>query len=102
MQILFPSTLYHNQNLQPKKFPWFGKLSLRSRVTASKANRQEAIFKAKQLEITRKIATTYYELGFIVSSQEINERLIDMIGQILRASEIGYENGNSLIKVLLH
>lgn len=76
-----------------QKIPWFGKLSLRSRVAESKANRQEAIFKAKQLEITRKIATTYYKLGFIVSSQKINERLIDMMGQILRASEIGYETG---------
>lgn len=76
-----------------QKIPWFGKLSLRSLVAASKANRQEAIFKAKQLEIIRKITTSYYKLGFIVSSQGINERLINMMGQILRSSEIGYETG---------
>ncbi|MGD9334946.1 MAG: hypothetical protein PVJ50_08180, partial [Desulfobacterales bacterium] len=35
-----------------QKIPWFGKLSLRSQQAALKAIRQEAILKAKQVELT--------------------------------------------------
>ena len=79
-----------------QKIPWFGKLSLRSQQAAMKAIRQEAILKAKRLELARQIATAYYELGFVASSQKINERLIKMLNQLLRVSETRYATGQGL------
>lgn len=79
-----------------QKIPWFGKLSLRSQQAAIKAIRQEAILKAKRLELARKIATAYYELGFVISGQKTNERLLNMLTQLLRVSETRYASGQGL------
>ena len=79
-----------------QKIPWFGKLNLRSKQAALKAFRQEAILKTKQLELARNIAKTYYELGFVVSSQKIIDRLTGMLDQLLRVSETRYAAGKGL------
>ncbi|MBW2597962.1 MAG: TolC family protein [Deltaproteobacteria bacterium] len=79
-----------------QKIPWFGKLSLRSQQAAMKAIRQEAILKAKRLELARQVATAYYELGFVAGSQKINERLIGMLDQLIRVSETRYATGQGL------
>jgi len=79
-----------------QRIPWFGKLSLQSQQAAIKAIRQEAILKAKRLELTRKIATAYYELGFIASEKKNNEKLINMMTQLLRVSETKYASGQGL------
>ncbi|MBW2055054.1 MAG: TolC family protein [Deltaproteobacteria bacterium] len=79
-----------------QKIPWFGKLSLRSQQAAMKAIRQEAILKAKRLELARQVATAYYELGFVAGSQKINERLIGMLDQLIRISETRYATGQGL------
>ena len=79
-----------------QKIPWVGKLSLRSQQAAMKAIRQEAILKAKRLELARQIAMAYYELGFVASSQKINERLIGMLDQLIRVSETKYATGQGL------
>ncbi len=50
-----------------QKFPWFGKLSLRSQRQALMASEQQALLEAKRLELARKIAIAYYELGFVVN-----------------------------------
>jgi len=79
-----------------QKIPWFGKLGLRSQQAAMKAIRQEAILKAKRLELSREIATAYYELGFVANSQKTNEKLIKMLTQLLRVSEARYASGQGL------
>lgn len=79
-----------------QKIPWFGKLDLRSQQAAIKAIHQEAILNAKRLELSRQIASTYYELGFVASGQKINERLINMLTQLLRVSESRYSAGQGL------
>jgi cobalt-zinc-cadmium efflux system outer membrane protein len=79
-----------------QKIPWVGKLSLRSQQAAMKAIRQEAILKAKRLELARQIAMAYYELGFVASSQKINERLIGMLDRLIRVSETKYATGQGL------
>ena len=79
-----------------QKIPWFGKLSLRSQQAAMKAIRQEAVLKAKRLELSRQIALAYYELGFVGSAQKINEKLIKMLTQLLRVSETRYASGQGL------
>ena len=79
-----------------QKFPWFGKLSLKSKSQAFKASRQQAILEAKKLELARKIATAYYELGFVASNLEINKRLTTMVSQLLRVAETRYASGEGL------
>lgn len=79
-----------------QKIPWFGKLNLQSQKAAMKVIRQEAILKAKRLELAREIATAYYELSFIASGQKVNEKLIKMLTQLLRVSETRYASGQGL------
>ena len=79
-----------------QKIQWFGKLSLRSQQATMKAIRQEAILKAKRLELARQVATAYYELGFVAGSRKINERLIGMLDQLIRVSETRYATGQGL------
>jgi outer membrane protein TolC len=79
-----------------QKIPWFGKLDLRSQRAALKAVRQEAVLEAKRLELARKIAITYYDLGFVVSSLKINSQLTDILNQLLGVAETRYATGRGL------
>lgn len=79
-----------------QKIPWFGKLSLQSQEVLLMAKRQEAVLLAKRLEIARKIATDYYQLGVVHYSQEINRQLADIMRQILRIAETRYSSGRGL------
>jgi len=79
-----------------QKFPWFGKLSLKSQRQALMASEQQATLEAKKLELARKISIAYYELGFVVTNYEINERLIDMVTQLLKVAETRYASGEGL------
>ena len=79
-----------------QKVPWFGKLSLREQGQALMASRQQAILDAKRLELSRKIATTYYEMGFIETSLEINGRLTEMVNGIIKIAETRYATGKGL------
>jgi outer membrane protein TolC len=79
-----------------QKVPWFGKLSLKSQRAALRAIRQEAVLSAKKLSLEKQIATTYYELGFVASSQKINKRLFSLVSQLLKVSETRYATGRGL------
>ncbi len=54
------------------------------------------------MELSRHIASAYYELGFVSSGQKINERLISMLTQLLRVSETRYAAGQGLQQDVLH
>ena len=79
-----------------QKFPWFGKLDLKSQRATLMAVRQEAVLQARRLELARKIAISYYELGFVATSLEINKRLTDTVSQLLRVAETRYATGRGL------
>ncbi len=79
-----------------QKFPWFGKLSLRSQRQALMASEQQAMLEAKKLELARKIAIAYYELGFVATNLEINQRLTEMVTQLLKVAETRYASGEGL------
>ena len=79
-----------------QKIPWFGKLNLRSQRTALMARRRQALLEAKRLELARQIATTYYELGFVASSLETNDRLTTLVSQLLQVAETRYGTGSGL------
>ena len=84
------------QILISQKVPWFGKLGLKSQNQALKALRQEALIDVRRLELARKIAVAYYELGFIVESLAINERLANLVAQLLRVAETKYTTGEGI------
>ncbi len=79
-----------------QKFPWFGKLSLKSQRQALLASRQQAMLEAKKLELARKIAGSFYDLGFTTKSLEINERLTNLLSQLLKVAETRYASGKGL------
>jgi outer membrane protein TolC len=79
-----------------QKFPWFGKLDLKSQRATLRAVRQDAVLQAKRLELARKIAISYYELGFIATSLRINKRLTDTVSQLLGVAETRYATGRGL------
>jgi cobalt-zinc-cadmium efflux system outer membrane protein len=79
-----------------QKLPWFGKLDLRSKRAVLKAVRQEALLDAKRLELGRKIAEAYYDLGFAQRSLEVNSRLRETVTQMLRYAEMRYATGSGL------
>jgi outer membrane protein TolC len=79
-----------------QKFPWFGKLDLKTQQAVIKALRQEALLEAKKLEIARQVATDYFELVFIDRSLDINSRLSEIVNQLLRVTETRYATGQGL------
>lgn len=79
-----------------QKIPWFGKLDLRSQRAALTAIRQQAMLDAKRLQLAKQIAVGYYELGFIAKSIEINERLTEIVNQLLQVAETRYSTGRGL------
>jgi outer membrane protein TolC len=79
-----------------QKFPWFGKLDLRTQRATLNAIRQQAVLDAKRLELARKIAGAYYELGFVDASLKINTQLTDIVSQLLGVAETRYATGRGL------
>ncbi len=79
-----------------QKFPWFGKLDLKTQRAALNAVRQQAILDAKRLELARKIADTYYELGYVATSLKTNAQLTDIVSQLLGVAETRYATGRGL------
>ncbi len=79
-----------------QKVPWFGKLGLREQRMVLIARRQEGVLEAKRLELARKIAITYYELGYVGNGLEINKRLTEMVNQLIRVAETRYASGKGL------
>lgn len=79
-----------------QKFPWFGKLKLKSRRALLEAQKQEYILKAREIELVRKISLTYFDFGFLTRSLEINRRTMQMMNKILRVAETRYASGRGL------
>ena len=79
-----------------QKFPWFGKLDLKTQRAALNAVRQQAILDAKRLELARKIADAYYELGYVATSLKTNAQLTDIVSQLLGVAETRYATGRGL------
>lgn len=79
-----------------QKFPWFGKLDLKSQKVALAAAKKTEMRQALMLELHRVVSETYFELAFIDRSLEVNAELQQMVGQILRFAEATYASGRGL------
>jgi len=79
-----------------QRFPWFGKLDLKSQKVALAAAKKKEMLRALRLELHRAVSETYFELAFIDRSIEVNTELQQMVGQILRVTEAAYASGRGL------
>jgi outer membrane protein TolC len=79
-----------------QKLPWYGKRGLKEEQALFAVKQKKMELSAKKLALSRKIASTYYELAFIIQSQNVNQQLTDIIKQILRSTESRYAAGKGL------
>lgn len=79
-----------------QKFPWFGKLDLRTQRATLKALRQRAVLEARRLALARQIAVVYYDLGFVAASLSNNDQLTDTVSQLVGVAETRYATGRGL------
>jgi len=79
-----------------QKFPWFGKLDLRTQRAALQAIRLQAMLNERKLTVARQIADAYYQLGFLEHSLRINDRLSETISRLLSEAETRYATGKGL------
>ncbi|MBU2487808.1 MAG: TolC family protein [Proteobacteria bacterium] len=79
-----------------QKFPWFGKLGLKRQMAETAASNRDALVLARENELARMIAQTWFDLGFAHESLELNRKLSAILGQVLRVAETRYASGRGL------
>ncbi len=79
-----------------QRLPWFGRLDLKTRVLVLESSRLEAELQARKLALARQVADAYWQLALRGRSLEINQRLKEMVSQLLRVSETRYATGKGL------
>lgn len=84
-----------------QRIPWFGKRDLKTQRAVLNALKQEAVVKARRLELIRLLKEAYYQLGFVDASLEINERLSRHMDQIAQVAEARYGSGKGLQQDIL-
>lgn len=84
-----------------QKFPWFGTLGLKQQVIELKALEANSLLHAQRLDVGSKVAASWYELGFLSKSLEVNKSLETIITQILRVAEVQYSTGKGLQQDIL-
>ena len=60
------------------------------------ARQREMMLAARRLMLSKDISAAWYDLGFIIKSQEINDRMIELVDHIYKAAESRYETGKGL------
>ncbi len=84
-----------------QQIPWFGTLDLAEQGAELMAVEQEAMATAARLSVSRQVKETWYELAFIERSLEINDRLREIISQVLQIAETRYATGSGLQQDIL-
>ena len=79
-----------------QKFPWFGKLDLRTQRAVLAVVRQRAIIDVKAQELVKSLSLTYYDLGVTLEERRFNAELIQTVTQMLRVAEAVYASGRGL------
>ena len=79
-----------------QKFPWFGKLDLRTQRAVLAVVRQRAIIDVKAQELVKSLSLTYYDLGATLEEKRFNAELIQTVTHMLRVAEAVYASGRGL------
>lgn len=84
-----------------QRIAWFGKRDLRTQRAVLNALKQESVLNTRRLQLIRNLTEAYFELGFVVASLEINERLTHHMDQIVQIAEARYGSGKGLQQDIL-
>lgn len=76
-----------------QRFPWFGKLDLKSKQAILNAQRIEFLLADKKRKIAKGIADQYYQLLYIRDSLSVNRQLQEMVRQAVGVAETRYATG---------
>jgi outer membrane protein TolC len=79
-----------------QKFPWFGKLDLRTQKAVVAVERQKALIQVRRLDLIEALANTFYELGLVHEGVRVNAALTEMVQRMLQVAEAGYAHGRGL------
>jgi outer membrane protein TolC len=79
-----------------QKFPWFGKLDLRTQRAVLAVVRQRAMIDDRALDLVRSLSLAYYDLGAVLEEKRFNAELIQTVTQMLRVAEAVYTSGRGL------
>jgi cobalt-zinc-cadmium efflux system outer membrane protein len=79
-----------------QKFPWFGKLDLKTQQAVLTARIAEARWRGRRLALAREIIAAYFDLALAVRGDQINTQLMDLVQQLLQSSESRYASGMGL------
>jgi outer membrane protein TolC len=79
-----------------QKFPWFGKLDLRTQLAVLAVERQRALIAVRTQELVRDLARAYFDLGFTLEAQRFNVELTQTVTHMLRVAEAVYASGRGL------
>jgi outer membrane protein, heavy metal efflux system len=79
-----------------QKFPWFGKLDLKTQKAVLASKIAEARWQGQRLALARQIVIAYFDLALAVRGDQINAQLMDLVKQLLQSSENRYAGGMGL------
>jgi len=65
-----------------QRFPWFGKLSNKENVASAEAEALFYSFQSKQLLLARKVATGYFDYGFIGKAITLTTKNLEWLGEL--------------------
>ena len=81
---------------QKQKFPWFGKLDLKTKWAVVRAVEKKASLEAEQLLLAQQLTDKYFELVFVMNSLDTNRRSTGLVRQLLQVAETRYATGKGL------
>ena len=76
-----------------QKFPFFGKLGLKEKISLQEAKMAEEELRSKEREIISKVKMTYADLFMAQKMIEINREQLEIMRAIIRATEARYQVG---------
>jgi outer membrane protein TolC len=79
-----------------QKFPWFGKLDLKTKWAVVRAVEKKASLEAEQLLLAQQLTDKYLELVYVMSSLDTNRRSTGLVRQLLQVAETRYATGKGL------
>ena len=77
-------------------FPWFGKLSDRTRVSEKQAAEREAMVRARQAEVVRKVKLAYYDLAYLDRAIAITAEEDELLRHYESLAQARYSQGVGL------
>jgi outer membrane protein TolC len=79
-----------------QKFPWFGKLDLKSQVAAREAAALYQLFAAKEREVAARVKIAFYELAYVDRAVSVLKEEESLLGHYETLAQARYSQGSGL------